>query len=68
MFLFKKHLSRRAVLKGAGATIALPLLDAMIPAGTALAQTAAAPDAAPRVRVLPARRAAGRMAAEDDRP
>jgi hypothetical protein len=43
MFLFKKHLSRRAVLKGAGATIALPLLDAMMPAGTALAQTPAAP-------------------------
>jgi hypothetical protein len=43
MFLFKKHLSRRAVLKGAGATIALPLLDAMMPAGTALAQTLAAP-------------------------
>jgi hypothetical protein len=41
MFLFKKHLSRRTVLKGAGATIALPLLDAMIPAGTALAQTPA---------------------------
>ena len=43
MFLTQKHLSRRTVLKGAGATIALPLLDAMIPAGTALAQTAAAP-------------------------
>ena len=43
MFLSKKHLSRRTVLKGAGATIALPLLDAMIPAGTALAQTVAAP-------------------------
>ena len=43
MFLSRKHLSRRTVLKGAGATIALPLLDAMIPAGTALAQTAAAP-------------------------
>jgi hypothetical protein len=42
MFLSKKHLSRRTVLKGAGATIALPLLDAMIPAGTALAQTVAA--------------------------
>src|SRR6185503_48703 len=41
-FLTRKHLSRRAVLKGAGATIALPLLDAMLPAGTALAQTAAA--------------------------
>ena len=43
MFLTRKHLSRRTVLKGAGATIALPLLDAMIPAGTALAQTAASP-------------------------
>jgi len=41
MFLTRKHLSRRAVLKGAGATIALPLLDAMIPARTVLAQTAA---------------------------
>ena len=41
MFITKKHLSRRTVLQGAGATIALPLLDAMIPAHTALAQTAA---------------------------
>jgi hypothetical protein len=45
MFLTRKHLSRRTVLKGAGASIALPLLDAMVPAGTALAQTAAAPSA-----------------------
>ncbi|HXS78624.1 MAG TPA: hypothetical protein VN818_00010, partial [Gammaproteobacteria bacterium] len=43
MFLTKKHLSRRMVLKGAGVSLALPLLDAMIPAATALAQTAAAP-------------------------
>jgi hypothetical protein len=43
MFLTKKCLSRRTVLRGAGATLALPLLDAMIPAATALAQTAAAP-------------------------
>jgi hypothetical protein len=43
MFLTKKHLSRRTVLKGAGVAVALPLLDAMIPAATALAQTAAAP-------------------------
>jgi len=41
MFLRKKHLSRRMVLRGAGVTIALPLLDAMIPAGTALANTPA---------------------------
>ena len=44
-FLTRKHLSRRTVLKGAGASIALPLLDAMIPAHTALANTAAAPKA-----------------------
>jgi hypothetical protein len=43
MFLTKRHLSRRTILKGAGVTIALPLLDAMIPSGTAWAQTAAAP-------------------------
>ncbi len=41
MFITKKHLSRRTVLKGAGAVIALPLLDAMNPAGVAWAQTAA---------------------------
>jgi len=43
MFLTRKHLSRRTALKGVGAAIGLPLLDAMIPAATALAQTAAAP-------------------------
>ena len=41
MNLFRKHISRRAVLKGVGATIALPLLDAMNPAATAWAKTAA---------------------------
>ncbi len=40
--LTKKHLSRRAVLKGMGVTVALPFLDAMVPAGTVLAKTAAA--------------------------
>jgi hypothetical protein len=43
MFLTQKHLSRRTVIKGAGVTLALPLLEAMIPAATALAQTAAVP-------------------------
>ena len=43
MFLTKKHLSRRTVLKGVGVSVGLPLLDAMIPAATAIAQTAAAP-------------------------
>src|SRR5262245_15485183 len=43
MFITKKHLSRRTVVKGAGATLALPFLEAMVPAATAMAQTAAAP-------------------------
>jgi hypothetical protein len=43
MFITKKHISRRTVLKGAGVTLGLPFLDAMVPAGTALAQTAAVP-------------------------
>jgi hypothetical protein len=43
MFITKKHISRRTVLKGAGAALALPFLDAMVPAATAMAQTAAAP-------------------------
>ncbi len=42
MFITKMHLQRRTVLKGLGASVGLPLLDAMIPASTALAQTAAA--------------------------
>jgi hypothetical protein len=41
MFLAKKHISRRTVLRGAGAMLSLPLLDAMVPAATVLAQTAA---------------------------
>src|SRR5262245_55515092 len=43
MFLTKKHISRRMVLRGAGAALSLPFLDAMVPAATALAQTAATP-------------------------
>ena len=43
VFLTKKHLSRRTFLRGSGVALGLPLLDAMVPAGTALAQTAAVP-------------------------
>ena len=43
MFITKKHIARRTVLKAAGVKLALPLLEAMVPAATALAQTAAAP-------------------------
>src|SRR6267378_1201532 len=47
MFLTKKHLPRRTFLRGIGATIALPLLDAMIPAFSVLAKSPAH-----RVRLL----------------
>jgi hypothetical protein len=43
MYLTKKHLSRRTLLKGVGVSVGLPLLDAMVPAATALAGTAASP-------------------------
>jgi len=43
MFITKRSLPRRTFLKGAGGMLALPLLEAMIPASTALAQTAATP-------------------------
>ena len=46
MYLTRKHLSRRTLLRGAGVSVGLPLLDAMIPAATALAKT----DAAPKLR------------------
>ena len=42
MYISKKHISRRMMLKGVGAAIGLPLLDAMNPAATAWAQTPAA--------------------------
>jgi len=43
MFITKTHLSRRAVLRGIGATLALPFLDAMAPALKATAEAAANP-------------------------
>jgi hypothetical protein len=43
MFITRKHLPRRTVLKAAGVSLALPFLEAMVPARTALAQTAAVP-------------------------
>ena len=55
MFITKKHLSRRTFMRGAlGATVALPFLDAMIPA------LSAAPQVAVPVRrgLLPVRRVA----------
>ena len=43
MFITKKHIPRRTFLRGAGVTLALPLLDSMIPAQTPLSKTAAVP-------------------------
>jgi hypothetical protein len=43
VFLTKKYLSRRTFLRGTGVALGLPFLEAMVPAATALAQTAAAP-------------------------
>src|SRR5688572_31882639 len=43
MFIAKKHIPRRTILRGAGAAFALPFLEAMVPARTLLAQTAANP-------------------------
>jgi hypothetical protein len=43
MFITKRSLPRRTFLRGVGASLALPLLDSMIPARTLLAQTAAKP-------------------------
>ncbi len=40
MFLTKKHMSRRTVLRGMGASVALPYLSAMVPAGRGLSKTA----------------------------
>ncbi len=43
MFITKKHLSRRTMLRGMGATLALPFLESMVPAQTPLEKTAAKP-------------------------
>ena len=43
MIVTKKVIPRRAVLRGVGTALALPLLDGMVPALTALTKTAAAP-------------------------
>ena len=43
MFISNRHMSRRTVLRGMGAAVALPFLEAMVPAPSAFAQGAAAP-------------------------
>ena len=43
MFIARKHIARRTFLRGAGVTLALPLLESMVPALTPVRLTAAAP-------------------------
>src|ERR1041384_8477946 len=50
MFISKRHLSRRKFLRGAGVTIALPFMEAMLPAQTPLRNTAA--NAKPRFTAI----------------
>ena len=53
MIISKMSLPRRTFLRGLGAAVALPLLDAMVPALSVVAQTAANPVAATRLRLHP---------------
>ncbi len=53
MYVTKKHLHRRTVLRGMGISMALPLLDAMIPAAHGARQDRRRPEAAYDVRLLP---------------
>lgn len=52
MFITKKHISRRMMLRGMGAAVSLPLLEAMLPAQTPMRKTAAATAARPRLVCL----------------
>src|SRR6266478_3563211 len=52
MFITKRYVSRRTVLRGMGVSLALPFLDSMVPALTALSQTAAAPNRLRRLGVF----------------
>ena len=63
MFITKKHIRRRTFLQGAGVTLALPLLDAMVPAGTAAGADGRQPQDALRRRLLPARHGARSLGA-----
>ena len=55
-FITRKHLSRRTVLRGLGVTVALPLLDSMVPAQTPLAQNRGEFEEPAELHLRPARR------------
>ena len=52
MFITKKHLSRRTMLRGMGVAVSLPMLESMLPAQTPMNQTAAAPETRTRLACL----------------
>ena len=66
MIIFKKAISRRTVLRGMGGAVALPLLDAMIPALTAAREHAGQAAPPPRRR-LPSERGDLRQVAAQGR-
>ena len=51
-FLTQKHISRRAVLKGMGVTVALPVLEAMVPVRSAFARTSATAASSSKARLV----------------
>ena len=53
MFVAKKHVARRTFLRGAGVTLALPLLESMVPAFTPTRLTALRRGRAPESRTAP---------------
>ena len=67
MFVTKKHLSRRTFLRAAGATMALPFLDSMVPALTAQTEDCSCCGFPPGIRLSPARSDHGSLDAKDRR-
>ena len=67
MFITKMSLPRRTFLRGMGAAVALPLLDAMVPALTAAGEDRRQPAAPVRGRLHPERRDHGAVDAGDRR-
>ena len=56
MFITKKYLSRRTLLRGMGVSVALPLLDSMVPAQTPLCENRGVAQDAPGLHRNGARR------------
>ena len=68
MFISKKHIPRRTFLRGAGVTLALPLLDAMVPAATAAGADRGDAEAALFRRLRLPRRRARLLDSQDREP